>query len=102
LRFYKGNSIGKSFVQRYKKTKLWVKALPVGYGNMAPAKLRQVLDAFGVQDVAMGWIGSENIHTRYRAIFKGFRDNTESIDDVARGLGKKLFHRTGSFYKKRE
>jgi len=102
IKFFKSNNIGKSFEAKYKKTKLWVRSLPIGYGTLAPPVIRRILEAFGFEDVSLGWKGSKNIHTKYRVIFKAFMENCESEEEVAKKLGRKLFKRTAAFYKTRE
>jgi len=102
IKFFKGKALGKSFETSYKKTKLWVKSLPVGFGTMAPPELRDILDMFGIEDIACGWIGSKNVHTRHRVIFKALMENCETEDDIAQKLGKKLFKKNAAFYKSKE
>jgi len=102
IKFFKSNTIGKSFDFKYKKTKLWVRSLPIGYGTLAPPVIRRIIEAFGFEDVSLGWKGSKNIHTRYRIIFKAFMENCESEEEVARKLGRKLFKRNAAFYSTRE
>jgi len=79
-----------------------VKSLPVGFGTMAPPELRDILDMFGIEDIACGWIGSKNVHTRHRVIFKALMENCETEDDIAQKLGKKLFKKNAAFYKSKE
>jgi len=50
----------------------------------------------------MGWLGSTNVHTRYRAIFKGLMENIESEEEIAKKLGRKLFRKNAAFYKAKE
>jgi len=99
LDLWRGCHIGTDIKQRFKKSWMFMIAHPPGHGRRPTSwDMDIVLDAFGINDVSIGWGGSTNKHTRYRAIFKALKEKTRSPEKVARMLGMKLFNRAGAFY----
>jgi len=98
LNLHRGNSIGKDIICRYKKSWVRMKCCRTGWGINAGWDMKQVLTAFGIEDVSVKQGGARNRGARYRAIFLTLRDQVRTKEQVAKMLGRKLFNKSKAWY----
>eukprot|EP01120_Amphizonella_sp_Union-15-10_P001557 TRINITY_DN11717_c0_g1_i1.p1 TRINITY_DN11717_c0_g1~~TRINITY_DN11717_c0_g1_i1.p1 ORF type:complete len:389 (-),score=57.00 TRINITY_DN11717_c0_g1_i1:75-1241(-) len=97
---YRGCTLSRDVEYKYKKSHVRIYAKRRGYGIRAAPEYRLMLKAFGIVDVSVVTWGRKNKHNIYTAFFKGIHKYASLPEDIAAGLGKKLFAKNKVYYYK--
>jgi len=102
LNLHRGNNIGSDIFCKYKKSFVRMKQCRTGWGTNVGWEMKQVLEAFGIEDISCSQGGPRNKATKYRAIFLGLMNGVRSKEDVSRMFGRKLFNKNRLYYNSKE
>jgi len=88
---YLGSGITHDLVGKHNSCRVYLRAVPIGFGLKGHDLIQEILGAFGITDCSAKSHGNRNIYNVVYATFKALLTH-ESVEDIAMKTGKRLIN----------
>jgi small subunit ribosomal protein S5 len=88
---YLGSGLTHDLIGKHNSCRVYLRAVPPGYGLRGHDLIQEILSAFGISDCCAKSHGNRNIYNVVYATFKALLTH-ESIEDIAMKTGKRLIN----------
>jgi len=88
---YMGSGLTHDLVGKHNSCKVYLRAVPLGFGLRGNELIEEILVSFGITDAACKARGNRNVYNVVRATFKALLTH-ETIEEIAMKRGKRLLN----------